>query len=71
LYLFGSRVDESKKGEDIDLLVVSKTLIKKDLRRLRIACFDVFGEQKPDILLDDGSFKNIFHTMISQKAVLL
>jgi len=71
LYVFGSRVDDSKKGGDIDLLVVSTTLTKKDLRRLRIAFFNVFGEQKLDILLDDGSFKNIFHKMISQKAVLL
>jgi len=71
LYVFGSRVDDSKKGGDIDLLVVSTTLTKKDLRRLRIAFFNVFGEQKLDILLDDGSFKNIFHKMISQNAELL
>jgi len=71
LYLFGSRVDDSKRGGDIDLLVVSKKLTKKDLRRLRIAFFNVFGEQKLDILLDDGNFQNIFHKMISQKAVLL
>lgn len=71
LYLFGSRVDDSKRGGDIDLLVVSKKLTKKDLRHLRIAFFKVFGEQKLDILLDDGNFVYPFHKMISQKAVLL
>lgn len=71
LYLFGSRVDDTKRGGDIDLLVVSKKLTKKDLRHLRLAFFKIFGEQKLDILLDDGSFSNPFHKMISQKAVLL
>ena len=71
LYLFGSRVDDSKRGGDIDLLVVSKKLTKKDLRLLRVAFFKAFGEQKIDIVLDDGSFKNPFHKMISKKAVLL
>ena len=71
LYLFGSRVDDSKRGGDIDLLVVSKKLTKKDLRHLRLAFFKVFGEQKLDILLDDGTFVNPFHKMISHKAVLL
>ena len=71
LYLFGSRADDTKKGGDIDLLVVSEKLAKRDLRHLRLAFFKVFGEQKIDILLDDGSFKKPFHKMISQKAVLL
>jgi predicted nucleotidyltransferase len=71
LYLFGSRVDDSKRGGDIDLLVVSKTLKKKDLRHLRLAFFKVFGEQKLDILLDDGTFTNPFHKMISKKAIAL
>lgn len=71
LYLFGSRVDDSKRGGDIDLLVVSKKLTKRDLRKLRIAFFDVFGEQKLDIVLDDGCFNDPFHKIISQKAVLL
>ncbi|MBL4730871.1 MAG: nucleotidyltransferase domain-containing protein [Sulfurimonas sp.] len=71
LYLFGSRVDDTKKGGDIDLLVVSKKLKKKDLRILRIEFFKIFGEQKIDVLLDDGKFSNIFHQLIFKKAVLL
>lgn len=71
LFLFGSRVDDSKKGGDIDLFVVSQTLTKKDLRKLRVAFFKVFDEQKMDIVLDDGSFLNPFHKMIFNKAVAL
>jgi len=71
LYLFGSRVDDTKKGGDIDLLVVSKEMTKKDLRYLRIEFFKHFGEQKIDIILDDGEFKNSFTKHIIKKAVLL
>jgi len=71
LYLFGSRVDDTKKGGDIDLLVVSKEMTKKDLRYLRIEFFKHFGEQKIDIVLDDGEFKNPFTKYIIKKAVLL
>ena len=71
LYLFGSRVDDTQRGGDIDLLVVSKKLTKRDLRYLRLAFFEVLGEQRLDILLDNGTFKNPFHKMVSQKAILL
>ncbi|MCI0500478.1 MAG: nucleotidyltransferase domain-containing protein [Epsilonproteobacteria bacterium] len=71
LYLFGSRADDSKKGGDIDLLIVSDTITKKDLRQIRIEFFKYFGEQKLDIVLDDGSFTNPFTKHILQKAILL
>ena len=71
LYLFGSRVDDNARGGDIDLLVVSDKLTKKDLRFLRVDFFKHFGEQKLDIVLDDGKFKNPFTRHIFQKAVLL
>ncbi|RLA06334.1 MAG: nucleotidyltransferase domain-containing protein [Gammaproteobacteria bacterium] len=71
LYLFGSRVDDNKKGGDIDLLVVSDNLNKKDLSRLRIDFYQKFGEQKIDIVLDDGKFKNPFNRLAKKQAVLL
>jgi predicted nucleotidyltransferase len=71
LYLFGSRVDDTKKGGDIDILIVSDKLSKQDLRVIRMDFHKKFGEQKIDILLDNGSFGDPFHKYIFQKAVLL
>jgi len=71
LYLFGSRVDNTKRGGDIDLLVVSDKLTKRELRKLRLDFFKQFGEQKLDIVLDDGKFENIFNKMVIEKAILL
>jgi predicted nucleotidyltransferase len=71
LYLFGSRVDDTKRGGDIDLLIVDPSLTKRDLRILRIDFFQHFGEQKLDIVLDNGKFENPFSKYIFQKAVLL
>jgi predicted nucleotidyltransferase len=51
LYLFGSRVDDKKKGGDIDLLVLSNYLLKrKDKREIKIAFYNSFGEQKLDMV---------------------
>ena len=71
LYLFGSRLYDNKKGGDIDLLIVSKTFTKKLLRKLRVEFFKYFGEQKLDIIVDDGSFSNPFHKIAYQKAIQL
>jgi len=71
LYLFGSRVDDTKQGGDIDLMVVSDCLSRKDISRLRIEFFKRFGEQKMDVLLDDGKFTPVFHRLVMQKALLL
>ena len=71
LYLFGSRLYDDKKGGDIDLLIVSKNFTKKLLRKLRVEFFKYFGEQKLDIIVDDGSFSNPFHKIAYQKAIQL
>ncbi len=71
LYLFGSRVDNQKKGGDIDLLIISKDVTKKDLRKIRLDFYKYFGEQKIDIVLDDGSLKDPFVQLIFKEAVKL
>jgi len=68
LYLFSSRVNDSLQGGDIDLLVVPESLTKKDISQLRIEFYKVFGEQKIDIILDDGFFKPVFHCLVMEKA---
>jgi len=51
VYLFGSRVDDTKKGGDIDLLVMSASLTREDKRTIRIKLNELLGEQKIDIVL--------------------
>ncbi len=51
IYLFGSRVDDTKKGGDIDLLVMSDSLTREDKRTIKIKLYDLLGEQKIDIVL--------------------
>jgi predicted nucleotidyltransferase len=71
LYLFGSRVDDAKRGGDIDLLVVDERLTKRDLRKLRIEFCKHFGEQKIDIILDNGKSDDPFISIAKKGACLL
>ncbi len=61
--LFGSRTDDSKRGGDIDILIVSEKINRQDIRRVRSTFVSKFGEQKLDIILDDGSFIDPFRKM--------
>lgn len=71
LYLFGSRVHDDKKGGDIDLLIISNKLTRKDLRKIKREFFNKFGEQKIDIVIDNGDFKNPFAEKIRKESVEL
>ena len=51
VFLFGSRVDDAKKGGDIDLLVRSDSIGPAERRQIRRSICDVIGEQKIDILV--------------------
>lgn len=51
VYLFGSRVDDTKKGGDIDLLVFSNSLNTNDKRSIKAELYEHLGEQKIDIVL--------------------
>ena len=51
VYLFGSRADDSARGGDIDLLVVSDALGFREVLRLRTAILDRIGWQQLDLVV--------------------
>ena len=64
VFLFGSRTDDSKKGGDIDVVILTdEKLSLSDLSKMRISFYKAFGEQKIDLVnftySEDSSFKNI------------
>lgn len=51
VYLFGSRVDDGKRGGDIDLLIMSDLLSSHDAGKIRWRLWELIGEQKIDIVI--------------------
>lgn len=51
VWLFGSRVNDQAKGGDIDLLILSKKIGFKDRASVRLALYELIGEQKIDLLI--------------------
>jgi predicted nucleotidyltransferase len=70
VYLFGSRVDNTKKGGDIDLLVISDKMDWKQKSAFKTKLWDAIGEQKIDIVIPDESNK-AFVDLIMDDAILL
>jgi len=64
LYLFGSRVDDSKRGGDIDLYIdldydlkIEEVLEKQT--RFRLKLYEKIGEQKIDIIVSKDKNRSI------------
>jgi predicted nucleotidyltransferase len=51
IYLFGSRVDDTARGGDVDLLVISDALGFRDVLRLRSGILDRIGWQQLDLIV--------------------
>ena len=51
VYLYGSRADDTERGGDIDLMVVSDTLSFRDVLRLRTGILDRIGWQQLDLVV--------------------
>jgi uncharacterized protein len=49
--LFGSRADDTKRGGDIDLLILSEKLTESDRGAIRLRIQEKLGEQKIDIVI--------------------
>jgi predicted nucleotidyltransferase len=70
VYLFGSRVDDTKKGGDIDILVISDKIDSHSLFLIEEEIFKQIEEQKIDFVLSGGERNNPFANMILKKGVV-
>ena len=75
IVLFGSRTDPARRGGDIDLLVEITPAPSNDCerlkRRIRLALEDEIGEQRVDLVLDDGSDGGGFASVARMRGVEL
>jgi predicted nucleotidyltransferase len=51
VYLYGSRADDTARGGDVDLLVISETLGFREVLRLRTRILDRIGWQQLDLVV--------------------
>lgn len=66
IYLFGSRGDDTARGGDIDLLIISKTLNGSDKIDIKPALYDEIGEQKIDVVIARDTSKPFTRIALSQ-----
>ncbi|NPA60461.1 MAG: nucleotidyltransferase domain-containing protein [Epsilonproteobacteria bacterium] len=75
VYLFGSRVDDSKRGGDIDLYIdlsykldIAEEIDKKS--RFRLKLYDLIGTQKIDIVVSKDKERSIEKEIIKTGVLL-
>ncbi len=70
VYLYGSRVDDAKRGGDIDLMIVdAEPIPRKTIGSIRWKLWEILGEQKIDILGEQENNLSTFARMISFDAL--
>ncbi len=57
IYLYGSRIDNNKKGGDIDLLIISNKITNTIKRKIRLELYEDIGEQKIDFIISQNIIK--------------
>ena len=72
VYVFGSRAHDTKRGGDIDILVVgSKRLSVLDRLKVRTAFYRAYGMQKVDIVSVTPEESSAFRDAVMRDAVEL
>ena len=72
IYLFGSRVDNTKKGGDIDLYIVPQNLDNLAKKRVDFLVYlkRLIGEQKIDVVIDRGDNRLIDYKALKNGVLL-
>ena len=68
VWLFGSRVDDNKKGGDIDIAIFSEKIDKDLMQKIQVRRFicDRIGEQKIDIVTTNSGKEPIFKLAVAE-----
>ena len=67
IYLFGSRIDDTKRGGDIDILLLSDTLTRSAIGEIEEAIFEQIEERKIDLVLASKKEPGSFASMLLAK----
>jgi len=70
IWLFGSRVDDSKKGGDIDIGILSLKVDIMEEIGIRQKIYDKIGEQKIDLVVSKNGQEAFFKFTVT-KGILL
>jgi predicted nucleotidyltransferase len=70
IYLFGSRLDDAKRGGDIDILVKSDVICRSMLAHIEDELFKKIDEQKIDFVLTMKKELNAFAKMVLAKGAV-
>ncbi|GAB6391469.1 MAG: nucleotidyltransferase domain-containing protein [Treponematales bacterium] len=70
VWLFGSRVDNTKRGGDIDIAILSSKIGVMEKIKIRRHICQQIGEQKIDILVSAAGKEAFFRLMIEQGVLL-
>ncbi len=72
VYLFGSRVNDRKKGGDIDIFILSgKKLNPLKLAIIKARFYQRFGERKIDLINYTHNEPSVFKELIMEDAIRL
>lgn len=70
--LYGSRADDTKRGGDIDILVLSSSEVDRQIRYKIIgSLYKKIGEQKIDLLIENPEKLSLFGRLVFPTAVPL
>lgn len=73
VYLFGSRVDDKKKGGDVDLYIetdINENILDRKLKML-VEMEKLLGEQKIDIVVNNFHVEKPIYTVAKQEGIML
>jgi predicted nucleotidyltransferase len=70
IWLFGSRVDDRKKGGDIDIAVLSNNIGVMEKIKIRRSITDSIGDQKIDVVVSKDGLDPFFHLAVKTGVAL-